>query len=253
MPTKKVDADALLDQFKEMTLLELSEFIKKFEETFDVQAAVAAPVMMAAPGAGAPGAEEAEEQTEFDVVLTAAGDKKIQVIKEVRALTSLGLKEAKDLVEPDDRRGGVQVVREPPLEVLARDLPHRGQPLGLHCLVHGLPPFGVGAGVRERVEHGLGRRGDVPFVHEHVLAPALVGDGHDRPRGRALDGGRRLRCVALVREVGHEAGRGERLQVAARGDLARGVETRRAARAALRSARAGRSSTRTWPSPGPSA
>ncbi len=99
MPTKKVDADALLDQFKEMTLLELSEFIKKFEETFDVQAAVAAPLMMAAPGAGAPGAEEAEEQTEFDVVLTAAGDKKIQVIKEVRALTSLGLKEAKDLVD----------------------------------------------------------------------------------------------------------------------------------------------------------
>ncbi len=99
MPTKKVDADALLDQFKEMTLLELSEFIKKFEETFDVQAAVAAPVMMAAPGAGAPGAEEAEEQTEFDVVLTAAGEKKIQVIKEVRALTSLGLKEAKDLVD----------------------------------------------------------------------------------------------------------------------------------------------------------
>ncbi len=99
MPTKKVDADALLDQFKEMTLLELSEFIKKFEETFDVQAAVAAPVMMAALGAGAPGAEEAEEQTEFDVVLTAAGDKKIQVIKEVRALTSLGLKEAKDLVD----------------------------------------------------------------------------------------------------------------------------------------------------------
>ncbi len=100
MPTKKVDADALLDQFKEMTLLELSDFIKKFEETFDVQAAVAAPVMMAAPGAGAPGGgEEAEEQTEFDVVLTAAGEKKIQVIKEVRALTSLGLKEAKDLVD----------------------------------------------------------------------------------------------------------------------------------------------------------
>jgi len=99
MATKKIDADALLDQFKEMNLLELSEFIKKFEEAFDVKAA--APVMMAAPGAGGPAAagEEAEEQTEFDVVLTAAGDKKIQVIKEVRALTSLGLKEAKDLVD----------------------------------------------------------------------------------------------------------------------------------------------------------
>jgi large subunit ribosomal protein L7/L12 len=94
----KVNADDLLESFKGMTLLELSDFIKKFEETFDVKAAAAAPMMMAAPGAGA-AAEEAEEQTEFDVVLTAAGDKKIQVIKEVRALTSLGLKEAKDLVD----------------------------------------------------------------------------------------------------------------------------------------------------------
>jgi large subunit ribosomal protein L7/L12 len=98
MATKKMDSDTLLDQFKEMTLLELSDFIKKFEETFDVKAAVAGPVMMAAPGAGQ-GGEEAEEQTEFDVVLTGAGDKKIQVIKEVRALTSLGLKEARDLVD----------------------------------------------------------------------------------------------------------------------------------------------------------
>jgi large subunit ribosomal protein L7/L12 len=94
----KMSTDDLLDQFKEMTLLELSEFIKQFEETFDVTAAAAAPVMMAAPG-GAGGGEAAEEQSEFDVVLTAAGDKKIQVIKEVRALTSLGLKEAKDLVD----------------------------------------------------------------------------------------------------------------------------------------------------------
>jgi large subunit ribosomal protein L7/L12 len=94
----KISADDLLDQFKDMTLLELSDFIKKFEETFDVKAAAAAPMMMAAPGAGA-GAEEVEEQTEFDVVLTSSGDKKIQVIKEVRALTSLGLKEAKDLVD----------------------------------------------------------------------------------------------------------------------------------------------------------
>jgi large subunit ribosomal protein L7/L12 len=98
----KVKTEDLLDAFKDMTLLELSEFIKQFEETFDVQAAAAAPVMMAAPGGaggGAAVAEEAEEQTEFDVVLNAAGDKKIQVIKEVRALTSLGLKEAKDLVD----------------------------------------------------------------------------------------------------------------------------------------------------------
>jgi large subunit ribosomal protein L7/L12 len=95
----KLSTEDLLDQFKEMTLLELSDFIKQFEETFDVTAAAAAPVMMAAPGGGATGGEAAEEQSEFDVILTAAGDKKIQVIKEVRALTSLGLKEAKDLVD----------------------------------------------------------------------------------------------------------------------------------------------------------
>jgi large subunit ribosomal protein L7/L12 len=95
----KMSTDDLLAQFKEMTLLELSEFIKQFEETFDVTAAAAAPVMMAAAGGGGGGGEEVEEQTEFDVILTGAGDKKIQVIKEVRALTSLGLKEAKDLVD----------------------------------------------------------------------------------------------------------------------------------------------------------
>jgi large subunit ribosomal protein L7/L12 len=94
----KISNDQLLDAFKEMTLLELSEFVKQFEETFNVSAA--APVAIAGPAAAAAApAEEAEEQTEFDVVLTAAGDKKIQVIKEVRALTSLGLKEAKDLVD----------------------------------------------------------------------------------------------------------------------------------------------------------
>ena len=96
----KIGTEDLLEQFKEMTLLELSEFIKAFEETFDVTAAAAAPMMAAAPGGAAAGDGGAEEeQSEFDVVLTAAGDKKIQVIKEVRALTSLGLKEAKDLVD----------------------------------------------------------------------------------------------------------------------------------------------------------
>jgi large subunit ribosomal protein L7/L12 len=97
----KLANDELLDAFKEMTLLELSEFVKQFEDTFNVSAA--APVAVAAgpagAGAGAAEAEAAEEQTEFDVVLTSPGDKKIQVIKEVRALTSLGLKEAKDLVD----------------------------------------------------------------------------------------------------------------------------------------------------------
>jgi large subunit ribosomal protein L7/L12 len=96
----KIGTDDLLEQFKEMTLLELSEFIKAFEEAFDVQAAAAAPMMVAgAPAAGAAGVEAEEEQSEFDVILLAAGEKKIQAIKEVRALTSLGLKEAKDLVD----------------------------------------------------------------------------------------------------------------------------------------------------------
>ena len=95
----KISSTDLLDAFKEMTLLELSDFVKQFEETFDVTAA--APVAAAAPAAGgaADGADEAVEQDEFDVILEAAGEKKINVIKEVRALTSLGLKEAKDLVE----------------------------------------------------------------------------------------------------------------------------------------------------------
>ena len=95
----KLSTDELIDAFKELTLLELSAFVKQFEETFDVTAA--APVAVAAPGGGGAAAEAPaeEEKDEFDVVLEAAGDKKIQVIKEVRTLTSLGLKEAKDLVD----------------------------------------------------------------------------------------------------------------------------------------------------------
>jgi large subunit ribosomal protein L7/L12 len=96
----KLSSGDLLDAFKEMTLIELSEFVKAFEETFDVKAA--APMAMAgAPAAGGGGAaaEEVEEQDEFDVILEAAGEKKIQVIKEVRPLTGLGLKEAKDVVD----------------------------------------------------------------------------------------------------------------------------------------------------------
>ena len=96
----KLNTDELLDAFKEMTLIELSEFVKQFEETFGVTAA--APVAVAAaPAAGGAGGgdDAAAEQDEFDVILESAGDKKIQVIKEVRSLTSLGLKEAKDLVD----------------------------------------------------------------------------------------------------------------------------------------------------------
>ncbi len=96
----KISTEDLLEAFKEMTLIQLSDFVKQFEETFDVKAA--APVALAAPiagGAGGAEAEQPEEQDEFDVILEAAGEKKIQVIKEVRSLTSLGLKEAKDLVD----------------------------------------------------------------------------------------------------------------------------------------------------------
>ncbi len=94
----KLSTEDLLDAFKEMTLIELSEFVKQFEDTFGVTAA--APVAVAAAGpAGGAAAEVVEEQDEFDVILEDAGEKKIQVIKEVRTLTSLGLKEAKDLVE----------------------------------------------------------------------------------------------------------------------------------------------------------
>lgn len=109
----KLTTDELLEAFKEMTLIELSEFVKQFEETFGVTAA--APVAVAAAGAAPAAAAEAEaeeESSEVDVILESAGEKKIQVIKEVRALTSLGLKEAKDLVE---------AAPKPVLEKVARD------------------------------------------------------------------------------------------------------------------------------------
>ncbi|MEO8328492.1 MAG: 50S ribosomal protein L7/L12 [Candidatus Nanopelagicales bacterium] len=95
----KLSTDELLGAFKEMTLIELSEFVKQFEETFEVTAAAPVAVAAAPAAGGAGGGEVAAEQDEFDVILEAAGDKKIQVIKEVRSLTNLGLKEAKDLVE----------------------------------------------------------------------------------------------------------------------------------------------------------
>lgn len=95
----KLSTEDLLDAFKEMTLLELSEFVKQFEETFDVKAAAPVAVAAVAPPGGGAGEAAEEEQDEFDVIIEAAGEKKIQVIKEVRSLTSLGLKEAKDLVD----------------------------------------------------------------------------------------------------------------------------------------------------------
>src|SRR5215208_1009657 len=108
----KLSSADLLDAFKEMTLLELSDFVKQFEETFDVTAAAPVAVAAAAPAGGGGGEEAAAEQDEFDVILEAAGDKKIQVIKEVRGLTSLGLKEAKDLVDSAPK---------PVLEKVAKD------------------------------------------------------------------------------------------------------------------------------------
>jgi large subunit ribosomal protein L7/L12 len=107
----KLSTDELLDAFKEMTLLELSEFVKQFEDTFEVTAA--APVAVAAAAAPGAAAEAAEEQSEFDVILENAGDKKIQVIKVVREVVSgLGLKEAKELVE---------AAPKPILEKVAKD------------------------------------------------------------------------------------------------------------------------------------
>ncbi|MGW7549633.1 50S ribosomal protein L7/L12 [Streptomyces rimosus] len=108
----KLTQDELLAQIEEMTLIELSDFVKKFEEKFDVEAAAPAAVAVAAPGQGGGEAAAAEEQDEFDVILTGAGDKKIQVIKVVRELTSLGLKEAKDLVDGTPK---------PVLEKVAKD------------------------------------------------------------------------------------------------------------------------------------
>jgi len=112
----KLSTDELIESFKEMTLIELSEFVKLFEDTFDVTAA--APVAVAAAGGGAAAVAEVEEQDEFDVVLETVGDKKIQVIKEVRALTSLGLKEAKDVVD-----GAPKVV----LEKVAKDVAEKAK------------------------------------------------------------------------------------------------------------------------------
>ena len=113
----KLSTDELLEQFKEMTLIELSEFVKQFEDTFGVTAAAPVAVAAAAP-AGGGGEEAAAEQDEFDVILEAAGDKKIQVIKEVRTLTSLGLKEAKDLVDGAPK---------PVLEKVAKDVAQKAK------------------------------------------------------------------------------------------------------------------------------
>jgi large subunit ribosomal protein L7/L12 len=112
----KLSTDELIESFKAMTLIELSEFVKLFEDTFDVTAA--APVAVAAAGGGAAAVVEVEEQDEFDVVLETVGEKKIQVIKEVRALTSLGLKEAKDVVD-----GAPKVV----LEKVAKDVAEKAK------------------------------------------------------------------------------------------------------------------------------
>src|SRR6476646_6676755 len=112
----KLSQDDLLAQFEEMTLIELSEFVKAFEEKFDVTAAAA--VAVAGPAGPAAAAEAVEEQDEFDVILTGAGDKKIQVIKVVRELTSLGLKEAKDLVDGAPK---------PVLEKVAKEAAEKGK------------------------------------------------------------------------------------------------------------------------------
>src|SRR5258706_12781522 len=117
----KLSTTEVLDAVAEWNLLELSDFIKAFEEKFDVKAAApVAGMMMAAPGAAAGGGEAAEEQSEFDVILTAVGDKKINVIKEVRAITGLGLKEAKDLVEAAPKPVREKVSKEDAAKIKAQ-------------------------------------------------------------------------------------------------------------------------------------
>jgi len=118
MASKTLSQEDVLDAIGNWTVLELSEFVKGFEEKFGVTAA--APVAMAAPGGADAGAEAAEEKDEFDVVLNSAGDKKIQVIKEVRALTSLGLKEAKDLVDSAPKAVLEKVTKEQADEAKAK-------------------------------------------------------------------------------------------------------------------------------------
>jgi large subunit ribosomal protein L7/L12 len=108
----KLSTDDLLDAFKELTLIELSEFVKKFEETFEVTAAAPVAVGVAGPAGGGAAVEVEEEKDEFEVILEGPGDKKIQVIKEVRALTSLGLKEAKDLVDASPKAVLEKVTKE---------------------------------------------------------------------------------------------------------------------------------------------
>ncbi len=197
----KLTTDELLDAFKEMTLLELSEFVKQFEDTFGVTAA--APVAAAAaPAAGGAGAEAAaaEEQDEFDVVLEAAGDKKINVIKEVRAITGLGLKEAKDLVEsaPKELKEAVNKDEAEELadlvEVLlraARDveaLDDDAAPVGLEQTDDRLQEDGL-AGARRAQHHAdLPRRDRQRDVPPDELLPEGLGksidldlDAHERP------------------------------------------------------------------------
>jgi large subunit ribosomal protein L7/L12 len=149
----KMSADQLLDAFKEMTLIELSDFVKQFEETFDVTAAAPAAMMMAAPGAPA-AAEPEEEPTEFDVVLENDGGKKIQVIKVVRELTGLGLKEAKDLVEaPQGRRQKVNEENADKAEK-ARGRGRQGHPQVVRAVSAGPSSGRAGADRFWRSPHG---------------------------------------------------------------------------------------------------
>ena len=173
----KISSTDLLDAFKEMTLLELSDFVKQFEETFDVTAA--APVAVAAApaaGGGGGGDEAAAEQDEFDVILEAAGDKKIQVIKEVRGLTSLGLKEAKDLVDNAPK---------PVLEKVAKDAAGEGQgrPRGRRRHRHrqvtpARPEPGTHRTARQQGPSSFGRAAPAAFgsvgpVYSGLTAPEL--------------------------------------------------------------------------------
>ena len=191
----KLSTDDLLESFKEMTLIELSEFVKKFEETFEVTAA--APVAVAAAGGTAAPAEAEEEQDEFDVVLEAAGDKKIQVIKEVRALTSLGLKEAKDLVD-----GAPKAVLEKVDKAAAEKAKAALEGAGATVTVKYPTPHRCTSGTRTAGSRtaGAGRSASGQGVRDGVRAQgaarALDADAAARhPRGASLHGVGLLPCA----------------------------------------------------------
>ena len=199
----KLTTEELIEQFKELTLIELSEFVKAFEETFDVTAAAPAAVAVAAAPGAAGGEAAAEEKDEFDVILEAAGDKKIQVIKEVRALTSLGLKEAKELVD-----GAPKAVLEGANKEAAEKAKEQLEGAGATITLKGVSPRCL---TRPECRRRLGR----PSITGSRPPPggrdpvACQGVWEERRGGGLARAGRRpLSGLTMPRDSGHAEGTG---------------------------------------------